>query len=112
VALVIKPTENINELGKQIATEFVARLKGLRLTEAEQALVDRAAVRVSASAVLSPGAPKEVQDRLAMDRDNAIAVMANVLVAKSIQAEQLFRQTAFDVLTKAIQIAIGVALAA
>lgn len=109
--LVIKPTENIAELGRQIAAEFVNRLKDLRLSPAEQGLIDRASQRAAAAAILTPGAPAEVRDRLAIDRDNAIAVMANVLAAKVVQAEQIFRQTAFDVLVRAVRIAVGLAAA-
>lgn len=112
MALVIKPADNIAALGKQIASEFVVKLKDLKLSQAEQSLIDRAGQRLAAAAVLSPGAPREVQDRLAIDRDNAVAVMANVLAAKAIQAEQLIRQTAFEVLARSVQLALGLVVAA
>lgn len=110
--LVVKPTDNIANLGKAISTEFLARVQGLNLDATEQALVDRATHRLAAAAILSPGATPEVIARLALDRDSSLAVMANLLAAKAVQAEQIMRQTAYDVIDKLIQIAIGAAIAA
>ena len=110
--LTVKPAENVANIGKEISSEFLTRLQGLKLDATEQALVDRASHRLAAAAILSPGATPDVHERLKLDRDSAIAVMANLLAAKVVRAEQIIRQTAYDVIDKFIKIGIGLAATA
>jgi len=112
VALNINPADSIKSLGKDILAGFLAKLPSLKPSPEELAIAQRAAERLATCAVLMPGAPADVQKALATRRDLALAALANIGVVKAIQAERVMRQTAQEVIVKALQVAFAIAIAA
>lgn len=101
-------TDNISRAGREIADRFLRRLATADLSAEDVAVVDRAATRLAAAAILAPGSTVDTFQLLVLDRDAALAALANLEAAKAIDADQLIRQTALDVILGAIRVGIGI----
>jgi hypothetical protein len=102
--------EQIEQLGSEIVDGFKAKLGDLKLTAEESALVQRVSQRLASVAVYWPGASDEAKQTLAMQRDAALATLANLSVAKAIEAERLMREAVYESVAKALKMGLGLAL--
>jgi hypothetical protein len=96
----------IGQLGQEIADQFVADAQrlaaGITVTAEERGLAKRAADKVAAATILGFGAPPELKERLQKDLADAYVVLGNLEVAKRLDVETLFKQSAQQVLTRAM----------
>ena len=102
--------KQIKDLGVQITADFLKKAGTLKLSPDEAALVARAAQRLAYVAIYLPGADQATHITLAIQRDAALATLANLSVTKAIQAEQIMRQSVFDAVARSLKIGMGLAL--
>lgn len=102
----------IDQAAKEILVAFENRLRNLKLTEEDRPLVERASTTMAEVGIYSPFVDAETVKALKVKRDGAIAVLANISVAKSINAATLFQQTAYTVISSMLRIGIEILIAA
>jgi hypothetical protein len=103
--------KKIKAVAREIAQEFEMGLGNLKLSAAEGALVDRASERIAKCGILAIGATPAALRTLAIERDLSLATLANVGVAKAIDAENLMREVALRVILRFVKAGLAIAVA-
>ena len=105
-------SQQVKNLGKDIANEFVSGLKGLVPNAEESAIIFRTANRLAYASTQSIGASPEMLVGIKIGTDMDIATLANLAVAKQIDAITLARKSVESVVMKSVTLGLQVLVAA
>jgi len=106
------PPVTVKQLGDAIVSEFQSAFENAQLTQEQSDIIARAATAMANATLiaLTPPTPDALTD--AVDaRNMAVATLANVFEAASLNVIAQLQQAALRVFSKAIQYGVGVAIA-
>lgn len=105
-------SQQVQNLGKEIASEFVSGLKGLIPNAEESAIITRTANRLAYASTMSVGASPEMLAGIKIGVDMDIATLVNLGVAKQIDALTLARKSVENAVMKFVTLGLQVLVSA
>lgn len=95
-----------------VVADFKAGLGEMKPTAEQMGMIERAADTLVASAILGINAPEDRLERIKQRVADAHAVLANIKLAKEIDADRLIRASIQNRVAQALEIAFAVVTAA